>query len=174
MAGPLLSVNQANIGATLTGAACCSVNRTRPGGARPATESGGQGVAAVRLGLPNVPEIRGRVAKLLFRPPLRTPFILAWSAWWQCHRFGVAAAHYKAHRTQTCPKPGQASPVCERKDLFAMKGVKRSTALGPAKRQFAFSGANRRPSATAKGALPWAIFIVVILAGSPSRPRVSL
>jgi hypothetical protein len=50
--------------------------------------------------LPSVPEIRGLIAKLLLRSPLRSPFVLAWSAWRQRHQFGAAEAHYRAHKTQ--------------------------------------------------------------------------
>jgi len=50
--------------------------------------------------LPSVPEIRSLIAKLLLRPPLRSPFVLAWSAWRQRHQFGAAEAHYRTHKTQ--------------------------------------------------------------------------
>jgi hypothetical protein len=50
--------------------------------------------------LPSVPEIRGLIAKLLLRSSLRSPFVLAWSAWRQRHQFEAAEAHYRVHRAQ--------------------------------------------------------------------------
>jgi hypothetical protein len=50
--------------------------------------------------LPSVPEIRSLMAKLLLKPPLRLPFVLAWSTWRQRHQFAAAEAHYRAHKTK--------------------------------------------------------------------------
>lgn len=78
----------ARLQASLRRAACGQLNRTSPP------------LAAIRLSLPSRPEIRGLMAQLLLQPPLRTPFILAWSAWRQRHQVGAAEAHYRAHKTQ--------------------------------------------------------------------------
>ena len=63
-------------------------------------ESGARRLTAIRLSLPSVPEIRSLIAKLLLQSYLRSPFILAWSAWRQRHQFSAAEAHYRAHKTQ--------------------------------------------------------------------------
>jgi hypothetical protein len=47
-----------------------------------------------------VPEIRWLITKLLLQSPLRTAFVLTWSAWRQRHQFEAAQAHYRAHKTQ--------------------------------------------------------------------------
>jgi hypothetical protein len=48
--------------------------------------------------IPSVPEIRYLLARLLLRPPIATPFILAWSFWRRTHQLSAAAAHYKKRK----------------------------------------------------------------------------
>jgi hypothetical protein len=50
--------------------------------------------------LPTMPEIRVLIAKLLLPPPLRRPFILAWSDWRRRHQISAAEAHYKKQKMQ--------------------------------------------------------------------------
>ena len=57
-------------------------------------------MSPMRLNLPSVPEIRTLIAKLLLQPPVRTPFILAWSAWRRAHQLAATKAHYKSREAQ--------------------------------------------------------------------------
>jgi hypothetical protein len=50
--------------------------------------------------LPSVPEICHLLTRLVFRPPLTTAFVLAWSLWRRRHQFTAAQAHYRRHQMQ--------------------------------------------------------------------------
>jgi hypothetical protein len=50
--------------------------------------------------LPSVPEIRYLLARLLFRPPISTTFLFAWSTWRRQHQLEAAQAHYRRHQMQ--------------------------------------------------------------------------
>lgn len=45
--------------------------------------------------VPTAAEIRYLLGKLLFRPPISTAFIMAWSLWRRRHQLNAAIAHYK-------------------------------------------------------------------------------
>jgi hypothetical protein len=48
--------------------------------------------------VPTVPEIRYLLARLLLRPPIATPFVIAWSFWRRTHQLAAARAHYKSRK----------------------------------------------------------------------------
>lgn len=62
--------------------------------------------------LPSVPEIRYLLAQMLFRPPITTAFVLAWSIWRRQHQSEAAKAHYRRHKWiggRTRPTGGRSS-----------------------------------------------------------------
>ena len=48
--------------------------------------------------VPSVPELRYLFAKLLFRPPVTTSFVMQWSLRRRRHQAGAARAHYKRRK----------------------------------------------------------------------------
>ena len=46
--------------------------------------------------VPSVPEIRYLLARLMLRPPIRPPFVFAWSLWRRHHQAQAAKSHYKS------------------------------------------------------------------------------
>jgi hypothetical protein len=47
--------------------------------------------------VPTVPEIRYLLGRLVTTPPVRRPFIMAWSVWRRRHQAKAAEAHYRRH-----------------------------------------------------------------------------
>jgi len=45
--------------------------------------------------VPTMPEIRYLLARLLFRPPISTSFVMSWSLWRRQHQADAAIVHYK-------------------------------------------------------------------------------
>lgn len=45
--------------------------------------------------VPSVPEIRYLLGRLVTTPPVKRPFIMAWSIWRRRHQAKAAEAHYR-------------------------------------------------------------------------------